>query len=428
MSQLLKKKTFISKINYFLIIFLPVSLIIGSLINNIIVVLICLIFIIDLIQRKDNFIFKDKNFYFLIFIYFYLILNSLFLSENHTESLTRAIGFIRFIFLSYAIFYYFIFFKDKIIKYWFIIFIIVSFDILYEYIFGKNILGFYSTYPGRIASFTGDELKIGGFYFGFFGLILLYVFKYSKTSFYLLSITFLIISALIGEKSNFIKNCLMLIFIYYFLLNKKEMKKFFLIFIISIFITLVINMNNNLRSSFLGGLPLIKQTRVIITFIYPNLVSEEKFEYEKTFKEHIYSLRYYAHYFTAYEIFKKNYLFGTGLKNFRYESYKDEYKLGGLIGGSTHPHQVHFEILSELGLVGYILFFTNIIFNLLRQNQNSNNLKYVAISFIISTFIPFLPSGSFFTSYGATIFFINYSFLIFHKKEINRLIEKKLPK
>jgi O-antigen ligase len=411
----LKKKSFFTKINYFLIIFLPVSLMIGSLINNIITILICLVFIFDLIQRKDNFFFKDINFYFLIFIYFYLILNSLFVSENNIESLTRAIGFIRFIFLAYAIFYYFVFFKDKIIKYWFIIFITVSFDVIYEYIFGKNILGFYSTYPGRIASFTGDELKIGGFYFGFFGLMLLYVFKYSKISFYLLSITFLIISALIGEKSNFIKNCLILVFIYYFFLDKEEMKKFFLIFILGIFITLSVNMNNNLRSSFLGDLPLIKQTIAIMNTVSPNLVSDKKFEYEKTFKEHIYSMRHYAHYITAFEIFKKNYLFGTGLKNFRYESYKEEYKLGGLIGGSTHPHQVHFEILSELGLIGYILFLSNIIFNLFRQRQNPNNLKFVAISFILSTFIPFLPSGSFFTSYGATIFFINYSFLIFHK-------------
>ena len=29
--------------------------------------------------------------------------------------------------------------------------------------------------------------------------------------------------------------------------------------------------------------------------------------------------------------------------------------------------------------------------------------------FITATLVPFLPSGSFFTSYGATIFFINYS-------------------
>ena len=86
--------------------------------------------------------------------------------------------------------------------------------------------------------------------------------------------------------------------------------------------------------------------------------------------------------------------------------------LGGLTGGSTHPHQIHFELLSELGLFGYILILSNIIFNLLRQKKNSNNLKFISISFILSTFVPLLPSGSFFTSYTATIFFINYSFLI----------------
>ena len=44
---------------------------------------------------------------------------------------------------------------------------LINNDILFEFFVGKNILGFESTYGGRIASFTGDELKIGGFYFGF---------------------------------------------------------------------------------------------------------------------------------------------------------------------------------------------------------------------------------------------------------------------
>ena len=197
-----------------------------------------------------------------------------------------------------------------------------------------------------------------------------------------------------------------------FILNKKEIKNFFLITIISISIISSINLNNNLRSSYLGDLPVIRETRVIISWFYPKLTMMEKSEGEKKFIEHLYSSRHYAHYYTAYEIFKKNLLFGVGLKNFRYESYKNEYLLGGLTGGSTHPHQIHFELLSELGLFGYILILSNIIFNLLRQKKNSNNLKFISISFILSTFVPLLPSGSFFTSYTATIFFINYSFLI----------------
>ena len=42
-----------------------------------------------------------------------------------------------------------------------------------------------------------------------------------------------------------------------------------------------------------------------------------------------------------------------------------------------------------------------------------NDLMFTSgFLFIIASLVPILPSGSFFTSYGATIFFINYSFLI----------------
>ena len=37
-------------------------------------------------------------------------------------------------------------------------------DLFIEFIFGKNILGYSSDYIGRLASFTGDELKIGNFF------------------------------------------------------------------------------------------------------------------------------------------------------------------------------------------------------------------------------------------------------------------------
>ena len=35
---------------------------------------------------------------------------------------------------------------------------------IFEYIFGYNTLKFKSPYYGRLAGFTGDELKIGGYY------------------------------------------------------------------------------------------------------------------------------------------------------------------------------------------------------------------------------------------------------------------------
>ena len=167
MNQLIKDKKYLfSKFNYILITILPITLLVGSMASNITVILISLFFIIDLIIRKNNFLFKDNNFYFLIIIYLYLIFNSIFIS-NHPEAPFKAFAFIRFILLAYAINFYFKLYNNSFLKIWTLIFLIVSFDILFEFFVGKNILGFESSYYGRIASFTGDELKIGGFYFGF---------------------------------------------------------------------------------------------------------------------------------------------------------------------------------------------------------------------------------------------------------------------
>ena len=97
----------------------------------------------ELSIKKKLIYLNQFNFYFLIIINIYLLLNSFFISEND-ESLIKSIGFLRFIILTYAISYYFIEAGNRILKVWTILFLIVSFDILFEYTFGKNILGFES--------------------------------------------------------------------------------------------------------------------------------------------------------------------------------------------------------------------------------------------------------------------------------------------
>jgi len=132
---------------------------------------------------------------------------------------------------------------------------------------------------------------------------------------------------------------------------------------------------------------------------------------------------YGAHYDTAYKIFKENRLFGVGIKNFRIESGDEKYKNSEFVftqkRQNTHPHQLHFEILSELGLIGYFLFFLFFYFSILnwyKTYKNSKNLfQLSSLLFIIATLIPLLPSGSFFTTYSASIFWINYGLLLYKK-------------
>ena len=75
--------------------------------------------------------------------------------------------------------------------------------------------------------------------------------------------------------------------------------------------------------------------------------------------------QYGAHYDTAYQIYKNNKLFGVGLKNFRIECNKTKYFNSEFKRSknrcATHPHQIHFEILSETGIVGYISFLILIL-------------------------------------------------------------------
>ena len=175
------------------------------MISNIFLILISILFVIDQKGKNLAFIKNDYNFYYLIIIYFYLVFNAIFLSENE-DSILRAVGFIRFIIFAYALAFYFQFYKSKIIKYWTIIFLIVTADILIEYIFGKNSLGFSAEDERRIASFTGNELKIGGFYFGLIFICLSFFKNKNEKVFYVFLLLFLGISFTNRRKVKFFKS------------------------------------------------------------------------------------------------------------------------------------------------------------------------------------------------------------------------------
>ena len=67
---------------------------------------------------------------------------------------------------------------------------------------------------------------------------------------------------------------------------------------------------------------------------------------------------------TAIKIYQSNKLFGVGI-NFRIESGNPKYKNSAIKfndqAATTHPHQIHLEILSETGLFGYLFFIIFIV-------------------------------------------------------------------
>ena len=388
---------------------LPVTLLMPSSILNAWTIIISTIFITYLYIKKEYKIFDNIYFYILILFWLSLIAN-LFFTSNLNNSILRVLGFSKFIIFVYALKYVFTFkkfrYENLIYKIWFTIFCIVTFDLLFQYIFGFNTLGFKSPWNLRLGGFLNQELKIGHYYYAFALLAISYYLSISKNNkiIYLLLILFLTTSLLIGERSNFIKMLLMTIF-FILLFNFKNFLKKIIIFIIGILVlVMTISQSEKLK------------------YRYYHTIAQPIFE--KGISEYMNETQYGAHYKTAIKIFKNYPYFGVGLKNFRDESPKDIYKdnmSSNNVRSATHPHQIHLEFLSETGIFGYFIFLIFIIYSLVLSVKNylttKNKYQLASILFIIVSMLPLIPSGSFFTSYGATIFWINYAIMISYQKK-----------
>ncbi len=399
----------IDNIAVFLISILPIGLLISTGASELLSIILVILFIIKSLTEKN--LNWYKNFYFLILtiLWIALIINLIF-SKYPESTIFRSLGFIKYLIFVFSITYYL---KKKnnlnlIFSIWIITLLIVSFDIYFEYIFKYNILGFVSTDPDRIASFLRKELKIGHFILGFCFICSGFFFeKYNNKSNTSIILGFLIIiffiSSIIltGERSNTIKAIFGLI-VYLLLFSKKinfNKKKIFLIFTIAIIVFFFISEK--------------VQRRFNIFIIDPIM--------QKGFIETYKGSQQAAHFYTAIEIFKSNLFFGIGNKNFRIECENEKYYNPSYARTTercaTHPHQIYFEFLSEHGIIGTVailaIIFYSIYKSLIIYKKNNNLIHLGSIIFIILTFVPALPSGSFFTSFAATIFWINFSIMIF---------------
>ena len=398
------KIKFLDRFGFFLLSAFPLSFIAGNLFINAFIFLFSVNFFLNISENKI--ILKNKIFYLMIFFFISLIINVIF-STDPINSLPRVVKILLIIFFIFEIKRLFQSYKSSYIKYiffsWSCIFFAVLLDIIFELIFGHNMIGNTSYMPGRIASFFGDELVVGAFYHGFVLFFLSYCFlelKPRNNILIFLILGTLLISLLIGERTNFIKSFISII----------------------VFVSLAIKINFKKK---ITGLTLV--LALIFAFIYFNPVYKVRFvdQLKPLFSINGYSnflkeTQYGAHRNASVKIFRENLYFGVGIKNFRNESPKQkyenkEYKKTDL-RQSTHPHQIHHEFLSETGLFGYISFLLFIFFSLwlgIKNYLKEKNLYLLSsIIFILITIMPILTSGSFLSTFTSAIFWINYAVMI----------------
>ena len=404
--------------SYFLLLFsfIPASIIVGPAVSLINILLIDFSFIFLILYKKDYRFLSNKTVKFIILLSLYLIFNSI-ISKDFSISANRNFGFIRFgiLFLAFNYFFYNKSFINRVLIIWIATLSILTLDTYIESFFGQNILGYGEEYGQRIVSFFKDEPIVGGYINGFYLIIIGYLFYINKNTsnkykYIILTFSIFFITAIIltGERSNAIK-AVSGFFLFYFFNNffKFQEKIFSILLLILIFIFLF-NNSNFLKLRYGGQFfkPIISVFQV-----------DNEFNKQNKFKDNLY-IRLYQ---SGFEVFKKYPVFGVGNKNYRVETCSN--KKNSKYYCSTHPHQIYFEFLSEHGLLGSMilfLIFYNLIFSKIRIIINSNNsLQLGCLIFLITLFIPFLPSGAFFADYNLTIFWLNLSIMYSIGKKTN---------
>jgi len=404
--------------SYFLLLFsfIPASIIVGPAISLVNILIIDFSFIFLILYKKDYKFLSNKTVKCIIFICLYLIFNSI-ISKDFSMSAYRNFGFIRFgiLFLAFNYFFYNKNFTNKVLILWIITLTILVLDTCIEIIYGKNILGYGEEYGRRIVSFFKDEPIVGGYINGFYLIIIGYFFYINKNIsnkykyiILIFSIFFIFIIILTGERSNAIKAIFGFFLFYFFNDFFKIKEKIFSILLLILMFIFLLNSSDFLKMRY-GG----QFFKPIASFFQTN----NEFNKGNEFKDNLYIRLYHS----GFEVFKKYPFFGVGNKNYRIETCSTEKNPKYLC--NTHPHQVYFEFLAEHGALGSIILFFilfYLIFSKIKIILNSNNyLQLGCLIFLITSFIPFLPSGAFFADYNLTIFWVNLSIMYAVGKKTN---------
>ena len=415
----LKNETFLNNITTIIYSLMPIFLIIGTAVSEFVIIILTLRYLVEIFILKKVKLFEYNLIYFLLIIYLSLLIN-LFFSVNFNNSLLRNVFFIKYIIFTIGTIYFLSEKKDRlflILKIWTLIIMIFSFDLYIQFFNEKNLIGYVSPLKHhRLSGFMGDELKAGSLLMAFAFLISGFLFTHTKNKNVgiFLFFFFLLTIFITGDRSNFLKSITFIVFLL-FVIDKKYLKKILYLFaLILIIISFIITNNNVFKER------------------YFNKIYNELRLNSYNLNDYIKNNEYGKIYASAYTLFLEKKVFGVGNKNYRIiceKNFQYKYNLDikdiSKLKCNTHPHQIYFEILSEHGLFGLIVLLTILlifIYNNLYYVFKSKNilLSSMFVSFFV-IFIPLLPGGSFFTSFNATLFWINFSFYYAYKVICNQI-------
>ena len=464
--MLITKKNIETNFFNILLSLYPLAYIIGNLAINL---LTFLIIIFSLINLKGKIIpASNRNLLIILFIFFfYLLIISLtnFLlaekePENFLNNFWKSVLYFRYLILFLIIS---VMIEKNILdlKYFYISASIMTFflgfDLIVQYNLGVDLFG--NKQPEelsqrRFSGFLGDELIAGGylFRFCFFAIFLFCIFKNVSKKFFmiffLLAVIFFLISIFIA--GNRMPLFLFIFVLFVFSLIERRLRKIALTISLCAFISIfaiakIFTVDK--PSSPYNTYTKVEQFAFHIGNFYENaeeialrswdiISGNPKYQHEMVYddkkkdlfieltkdKEEFKSghLKIFN---AAFETWKKNKIFGGGLRSFRINC---EFKLN--VYCAPHAHNYYGEILISMGAIGFILFSIIVFLSLLKfynfyfKTENSFKSRAILLPFflvIFAEFFPFRSSGNFFSTFNSTIFFI-YLAIMTNADKINK--------
>ena len=414
----------------FFFMLIPVLLITGPALPDIVITLSSIYFLISFLLIKNNkYFLKDK--FFLISILFWLsILFISFFAYDKIRSFQDSFIFIRFLIIP-TIAYFFFFNNEKrlknVITIIFLCVCFVSLDTLFQYFnydskygFGRDLIGFKSQWYGRLTGPFGDELVPGAYIskFGLLGYLFFFFIKKKKINIYL-EIIYLSLLGLVcfgsGERMALATYFLGLFFLLIFIKDKR------LVYFISISISVFLIVSCVKLHPFYNDYKVISSTH-----LHQGLTIEKYFKCEESnakkcskiiqlqpsFTEVIKNFKSSAYgeiYNVGLTMFTDNPLTGIGISNYqiacinieKYKSKMKNYKC------ASHPHNNYIHFLSEGGIIAslfFLLFLGSIIYIII-LGKSPIIIKFVSLASIIILFWPIMSTGSLIKNWNGVLTF-----------------------